>query len=271
MKKISIYLVVVLFTAVSFSSYGQKGPKIDFSQWRLVIPEGAVTSFKGQKLLDYSENLDIQKYMYNDPTDKSLVFFFTPALKPVGKPIMKTELKEQNAFGGDAGWTFRNGAKLKATLKMGDLSRKNNEYPRIIFLQIGGRLKEEQVNLIGAKDKNAPAILKVYWDNGYIKLRSKRPVNPKISGNDLLKDENWIDDDGFTFKNSVGFDKFTIQITISEGKMEVNVDGEKKVYSGINYENWGVFDNYFTIGCNPQTDDTAVRAAVKYYSVELSH
>jgi len=270
MKKIRTYLVL-LFTSASLMSFAQKAPKIDLSLWRLTIPEGAVTTYKGPKLLDYAENLDIQKYMYNDLSDKSLVFFFTPALKPVGKPIMKTEIKEQNSFGGDAGWTFRNGAKLKTTLRMGDLSKKNNEYPRVIFLQIGGRLKEEQVSLIGAKDKTAPAILKVYWDNGFIKLRSKRPVNPKISGNDLLKDDNWIDDDGFTFKKSVGFDKFTLQISISEGKMEVSVDGEKKVYSGVNYENWGVFDNYFTVGCNPQTDDTAVRASVKYYSLELSH
>ncbi|MGQ7945207.1 polysaccharide lyase family 7 protein [Flavobacterium sp. WC2509] len=269
MKKIRTYLLL-LFTSASFISHAQKVAKIDLTLWKLTIPAGTVTTFKGQKLFDYSENLDIQKFMFNDLNDKSLVFFVNPSTK-----AKKTELKEQNSFGGDAGWTFKQGASLKTVLKMGEVSKKDADYARVIFVQIGGRLKEEQVSLIGAKDKKAPSILKVYWDNGYVKLRSKRIANPSISGNDLLKEESWIDDDGFTFKKQVGFDKFTLQIVIKEGKMEVSVDGEKKVYSGDNYEKWGLFDNYFTVGCNPQSDttsdDAGASAKVKYYSLEVAH
>jgi len=269
MKRIRTYFLL-LFTSATFITYGQKGPKIDLTSWKLTIPEGSATSFKGQKLLDYSENLDIQKFMFNDLNDRSLVFYVSPAVR-AKKSMAKTELKEQNSFGGDAGWTFKQGATLKTVLKMDEVFKKDNNYSRVIFAQIGGRLKEEQVALAGAKDRNAPAILKVFWDNGYIKLRSKRIANPSISGNDLLKDESWIDDDGFTFKKQVGFDKFTLQIVIKEGKMEVSVDGEKKVYSGDNYEKWGIFDNYFNVGCNPQGDEAGTSAKVKFYTLEVSH
>lgn len=269
MKNIKTYLLL-LFTSAASVIHAQKTPKIDLTLWKLTIPEGSATTYKGAKLLDYSENLDIQKYMFNDLNDRSLVFYVSPAIK-AKKSMAKTELKEQNSFGGDAGWTFKQGATLKTVLKMEEVSKKDNNYARVIFAQIGGRLKEDQVSLIGAKDKNAPAILKVFWDNGYIKLRSKRIANPSISGNDLLKEESWIDDDGFTFKKQVGFDKFTLQIVIKEGKMEVSVDGEKKVYSGENYEKWGLFDNYFNVGCNPQGEETGTSAKVKFYSLEVTH
>ncbi|KFC58862.1 Alginate lyase [Flavobacterium gilvum] len=262
--------MLALFTSASFTIYAQKAPKIDLSLWKLTIPEGAATTYKGQPLLDYSENLDIQKFMYNDSDDRSLVFYVSQAVR-AKKATAKTELKEQNSFGGDAGWTFKQGATLKTSLKMVEVSKKDANYSRIIFAQIGGRLKEEQANLIGAKDKNAPAILKVYWDNGFIKLRSKRIANPSITGNDLLKEESWIDDDGYTFKKQVGFDKFTLQIVIKDGKMEVSVDGEKKVYAGDNYDKWGGFNNYFNVGCNPQGDEQGTYGKVKFYTIEVSH
>lgn len=269
MKKINSYFFV-LFTCITLAGYAQKAPKIDLTLWKLTIPEGSVTSYKAPKILDYAENMEIQKFMFNDLTDRSLVFYAYPSIKST-RSFNKTDLKEQNSFGGDAGWTFKQGAKLKAVVKMGEISKKNDASPRVIFAQIGGRLKEDQVSLIGAKDKNAPSILKVFWDNGYVKLRSKRIADPSISGNDLLKEDSWIDDDGHTFKNKVNGDKFTLKIEISDGKMEVSVDGETKVYSGDDYKKWGLFDNYFTVGCNLQGDITGSYANVKFYSLDVTH
>lgn len=269
MKKIRTYLLL-LFTSTTFIIHAQKVPKIDLTPWKLTIPEGTVTTYKAPKLLGYSENLDIQKFMFNDLSDRSLVFYVYPSIKSK-RSFNKTDLKEQNSFGGDAGWTFKGGAKLKAVVRMGDISKKNDVNPRVIFVQIGGRLKEDQVNLIGAKDKTAPSILKVFWDNGYVKLRSKRLADPSITGVDVLKEDSWIDDDGYTFKNKVGFDKFTFQIEITDGKMEVSVNGEDKVYSGGDYKLWNAFDNYFTVGCNLQGDETGAYANVKFYSLEVSH
>lgn len=269
MKKIRTYLLLLL-TSTTFLIHAQKAPKIDLTLWKLTIPEGSVTTFKAPKILDYAENIEIQKFMFNDLTDRSLVFYVYPSIKSK-RSFNKTDLKEQNSFGGDASWSFKQGAKLKASLKMGDISKKNDTHPRVIFAQIGGRLKEDQVNLIGAKDKTAPSILKVFWDNGYVKLRSKRLADPSITGIDVLKEDSWIDDDGYTFKNKVGFDKFTFQIEITDGKMKVSVNGEDKVYSGSDYKLWNSFDNYFTVGCNLQGDETGAYANVKFYSLDVTH
>ncbi|MDQ5929491.1 MAG: hypothetical protein QG594_1270 [Bacteroidota bacterium] len=269
MKKITSYLLLLL-TSTTFLIHAQKAPKIDLTLWKLTIPEGPVTTFKAPKILDYAENRDIQKFMFNDLTDRSLVFYVYPSIKSK-RSFNKTDLKEQNSFGGDASWSFKQGAKLKASLKMGDIFKKNDTHPRVIFAQIGGRLKEDQVNLIGAKDRSAPSILKVFWDNGYVKLRSKRLADPSITGVDVLKEDSWIDDDGYTFKNKVDFDKFNFQIEITEGKMKVSVNGEDKVYSGGDYKLWGSFDNYFTVGCNLQGDETRAYANVKFYSLDVTH
>lgn len=268
MKKITHLLL--LFTCVAFVGHAQKAPKIDLNLWKLTIPEGSVTTYKAPKILDYAENREIQKFMFNDLSDRSLVFYVYPSIKSK-RSFNKTDLKEQNSFGGDAGWSFKQGAKLKATIKMGDIYKKNDTHPRVIFAQIGGRLKEDQVNLIGAKDKSAPSILKVFWDNGYVKLRSKRLADPSITGVDVLKEDSWIDDDGYTFKKKVDFDKFNFQVEISDGKMKVSVDGEDKVYSGSDYKLWNSFDNYFTVGCNLQGDETGAYANVKFYSLDVTH
>lgn len=269
MKKITSCLFV-FFMCITLIVRAQKAPKIDLTLWKLTIPEGSVTSYKAPKLLDYAENMEIRKFMFNDLEDRSLVFYAYPSIKST-RSFNKTDLKEQNSFGGDAGWTFKQGAKLKAVVKMGEISKKNDVNPRVIFAQIGGRLKEDQVSLIGAKDKNAPSILKVFWDNGYIKLRSKRIADPSITGNDLLKEDSWIDDDGYIFKKKVDGNKFTLKIEITDGKMEVSVDGETKVYSGDDYKNWGLFDNYFTVGCNLQGDVLGSFANVKFYTLDVSH
>src|SRR6218665_2011744 len=127
MKNFRTYLLL-LSTSVTFIMHAQKAPKIDLSLWKLTIPEGTVTTYKGDQLLNYSEDVDIRKFMFNDLSDKSLVFYVNPSPK-----AKKTELKEQNSFGGDAGWNFKQGAKLKTVLKMGQISKKGSEYPRVIF------------------------------------------------------------------------------------------------------------------------------------------
>ncbi|MNY71937.1 hypothetical protein D3C86_2103870 [compost metagenome] len=53
--------------------------------------------------------------------------------------------------------------------------------------------------------------------------------------------------------------------------MEVSVNGEDKVYSGGDYKLWNAFDNYFTVGCNLQGDETGAYANVKFYSLDVTH
>lgn len=270
MKKINT-LYVVLFALITFSIQAQRTAKIDLSQWKLTIPEGNPDTFSGPILASYADNSAIQRFMFNDASDRSLVFYAFPTVKSMSS-YSRTELKEQNSFGSEIGWTFKEGAKLKAVARMGSISKKNDKYPRVILVQIGSRLKDNQVNEIGAKDDNMPPFLKIYWDNGKIKLRSKKLSNTSISGTEALKEDSWIDDDGFAFKEKVAFDKFTIEIKVTENKMEVTLNNdETKVYSGYNYKKWGVVDSFFRAGCYLQSKEVGDFANVKYYSLEVSH
>ncbi len=269
MKKIKTSLLV-LFSACTFVANAQKRAKIDLTTWKLIIPEGSTTSFKGPKLLEYTENAEIQKYMFDDPTDRSLVFYAFPSMKSK-RSFTKTELKEQNSFGSDIGWTFKEGAKLKASARMGEISVKNDLSPKVIIAQVNGRLKKDQMYMFGASSTDAPAILKVYWDNGFIKLRSKKLMEG-MTGNEALNEDNWSDDDGYVFKDKVGQEKFTLEIEITDGKMEVTLNKkETKVYNGESYKQWNAFDNFFTIGCNLQSEEVGSFANMKYYSIEVTH
>ena len=269
MKTTNFYLTVFLSSFSLFVS-AQKLPKIDLSLWKLTLPEGAAKTFKGEKLLAYSANTDILKYMFNDPNDRSLVFYAYPSMTSK-RSFTKTELKEQNAFGNDVNWTFKEGAKFRAVARMGEISKKNEKNPRVIFVQIGGRLNDVQIKSVGTTGKDAPAILKVYWDNGFIKLRSKKLL-AGVEGDAIFREESWVDDDGFVFKDEVGQDKFTLDIEVSDGKMEVTLNKrEKKVYSGDNYTVWNAFDNYFTVGCNLQSEEVGAYANMKFYTLEVVH
>ncbi len=49
-------------------------------------------------------------------------------------------------------------------------------------MQIHGRLTNEQRDLIGQKDNNAPPILKIYWENGKIRVKTKVLKNLSATG-----------------------------------------------------------------------------------------
>lgn len=64
-----------------------------------------------------------------------------------------------------------------------------------------------------------------------------------------MHEEIWNDDEGFNFKQEVGFDKFTIEVKVTTGKMVVILNNnEYKVYENIHMKKWGVYENYFKAG-----------------------
>ena len=139
-------------------------------------------------------------------------------------------------------------------------------------MQIHGRLTEAQRQLIGQKDNNAPPVLKIYWDNGKVKVKTKILKDKTVSDKDILYTKAWEDDNGFTFKDIVGFNKFTLEIKVSDGRMEVILNNkESVVYDGFGIKKWGIFENYFKAGNYLQTLDANSFAKVKYYDIEVSH
>ena len=98
---------------------------------------------------------------------------------------------------------------MKGTLALEDISKDGDgKYHRTIIMQIHGRLSNEQKELIGAKDNNAPPILKIYWYKGLIRVKSKYLKDKNADEIEVLETDAWGDDEGFNFETEVGFEPF---------------------------------------------------------------
>ena len=103
-----------------------------------------------------------------------------------------------------------------------------------------------------------------------VKTKVLKDLN--ASDTEILHTDAWGDDEGRNFAEVVGQGKFTLEVNVSEGRMEVTLnDDETFVYDDVHMEKWGVFENYFKAGNYLSTTDENAFAKVKYYSLEVSH
>ncbi|MDF1695799.1 MAG: polysaccharide lyase family 7 protein [Saprospiraceae bacterium] len=249
-------------------------PKIDLNNWKVTLPIGSPTEVEPPEILDYANNSTLLPFMYNDSTDASLVFYTYPGASTANSSYSRTELREQMDPGSNStNWTFTQGGRMKGTLKMEDISKESDgDYHRTIIMQIHGRLTNEQRDLIGEDDNNAPPVLKIYWNKGKVRVIRKVLKDVEVNDIDILKTDAWTDEAGWLGDN-VDFEKFTLEIVASEGRLEVILnDGEANVvFEDIHMQKWGVFENYFKAGNYLQTGDNDSYATVKYYDLEVSH
>jgi len=251
-----------------------KLPDIDLSHWKVTIPAGDPAEVDPPEIIDYATNEMLKKYMYNDSVRGALVFYAEPNATTANTKYSRSELREQMEPGeNNVNWTFKQGGVMKGRLAMGDVSKgKNGKYHKVIIMQIHGRMTNEQRDLIGQKDNNAPPVLKIYWQNGKIRVKTKVLKNLSMSETDMLRTDSWTDDKGHTFKEEVDFRAFDLEVKVSEGKMVVSLNKtEFAVYDDIHMEKWGVFENYFKAGNYLQTRDKGAHAEVKYFDLEISH
>lgn len=256
-----------------------KLPKIDLSHWKVTIPEGSgkggAISVEPPEILLYATNEVLKPFMYNDSTSGALVFHAYPSdATTANTKYSRSELREQMVPGDDnINWTFKQGGNLKAQIAMEEVTKdEEGKYHRVIILQIHGRLTNAQKELIGQSDNNAPPILKIYWQNGKIRVKTKVLKNTAISEEGMLHEDAWEDDEGYTFDQEVGFKKFNIEVKVSENEMIVGLNNmEFAVYDDVNIKKWGVFENYFKAGNYFQTRDQGAFAKVKFYKLEVSH
>ena len=213
--------------------------------------------------------------MYNDEKDNSIVFYAYPSgTTTANSHFSRSELRETIEPGNNnVNWTFAQGGTFKATYAIEAVSKeKDGKYSKIIIAQIHGRLTNAQRDLIGQKDNNAPPMLKISWDNGKIRVKTKvlKEVNtPDIY---ILGVKAWKDDQGTDFKEKVDFNKFTLEVKIANDKMEVTLNGnETLVYNDINIKKWEIFENYFKAGNYFQSKEPDSFARVKIYALEVSH
>ncbi|MBU2949953.1 polysaccharide lyase family 7 protein [Tamlana agarivorans] len=254
-------------------------PDIDLSHWKVTLPvqneKGKPYEIDPPEILDFA-NIEVAKpYMYIDSTDGSIVFHAMPTKSTTkNTKYTRSELREQMVSGkNNVNWTFKDGGNMKGTIAMDEVSKDSNgKYHKVIIMQIHGRLSNEQRDLIGEDDNNAPPMLKIYWQNGKVRVKTKVLKNIAASNEEILHEDAWGDDDGFNFEQEVGFRKFTLEVKISEGKMVIVLNGNQyKVYEGIHMQRWGVFENYFKAGNYFQSRDDGAYAKVKFYDLEVSH
>ena len=254
-------------------------PDIDLSHWKVTLP---VTNEKGKpyeieppEIIDFASNEIAKPYMYIDSTRGAIVFHAMPtASKTKNTKYTRSELREQMVPGdNNTNWTFKQGANMKGKLSMEQTTKgSDGKYHRTIIMQIHGRLTNEHRDLIGEDDNNAPPMLKIYWDNGKVRVKTKVLKNLNATDEEILHEDAWGDDDGFNFEQKVDFKKFTLEVQVSDGKMVIILNGnEYKVYESIHMKRWGVFENYFKAGNYFQSRDEGSFSKVRYYELEVSH
>ena len=248
-------------------------PNIDLNHWKVTIPVGNPSEVHPPEILDYAQNESLQEFMYNDSIDGSLVFYTYPGSSTPNSSYSRTELREQMIPGNDqTNWTFSQGGQMKGQLKMDDISTDaNGKFHRAIIMQIHGRLTNKQRDLIKEDDNNAPPILKIYWNNKKVRVLRKVLKDINIDDVSILTTGAWTDE-GHWFSQEVGFDKFELEIIVSDDRMEVILNGQESlVFDDIHMTKWGVFENYFKAGNYLVTNDEGAFSRVKYYSLEVSH
>lgn len=256
-----------------------KLPNIDLNHWSVTTPElnakGSAMNIEPPEILNYGTDERLIPYMYNDSTDGSLVFYSFPSKATTANTkYTRSELREQMVPGdNNTNWTFKQGGTMKGTLAMKEVTKASDgKYHKVIIMQIHGRLTGEQRDLIGQKDNNAPPMLKIYWENGKVRVKTKVLKNLAATEEQLLHEDTWGDDSGHTFDQEVGFGKFTLEVKVTDGKMVVVLNNsEYKVYEDVHMRRWGIFENYFKAGNYFQSRDEGAFAKVKYYELKVTH
>ncbi|CAM4083085.1 polysaccharide lyase family 7 protein [Zobellia nedashkovskayae] len=249
-------------------------PNIDLSNWKVTLPTGSPDEVEPPEISDYATDDRLLPYMYNDSTDGALVFYTSPGSSTTNSSYSRTELREQLVPGSNStNWTFTEGGTMKGTLAVDEISKDaEGKYHRTIIMQIHGRLTNAQRDLIEEDDNNAPPILKIYWQNGKIRVLTKVLSDLNASDEEILHTDAWSDTDGYTFSEEIGTDKFILEIIASDGRLEIILnETESIIYEDIHMEKWGVFENYFKAGNYLQTKDEGSFARVKFYNLEVTH
>lgn len=254
-------------------------PNIDLTHWKVTLP---VTNDKGRpyeinppEILDFANNEIARPYMYIDSTRGAIVFHAMPTeSKTANTKYTRSELREQMEPGNNnVNWTFKQGGTMKAKIAMRQSTKDaEGKYHKTIIMQIHGRLTNEQRDLIGEDDNNAPPMLKIYWDKGKVRVKTKVLKNLSATDEELLHEDAWDNDEGFNFEQEVGFSKFILEVKVSDGKMVIILNkNEYKVYENIHMRRWGIFENYFKAGNYFQSRDEGAFSKVNFYELQVEH
>lgn len=259
----------------SFSGKNGKVARIDLTHWKITIPtpraDGKAMEISPPEIFNYATNPVLETFMYNDSSDGSIVFYARPGSTTANTKYSRSELREQMVSGSNAkNWTFKEGRRMKVKMAIDGVSKDDTgKEHRIIIAQIPGRLTNEQKKAIGQKDNNAPPILKIYYNKGKIRVKTKILKNKNAPDSEILDKDAWGNDKGFDFDTPISKgQRFTLEIVVEDGKMVIILNGfQRAVYDDISIERWGIFENYFKVGNYFQSRDKGAFGRVKIYEL----
>lgn len=255
---------------------------IDFSHWKVTLPvdennNGSPDEYQPSVLINngYRTLGAVKPFMYDDTTDGSIVFYTFPDVSTTNSSYSRTELRELiNPDNSRDNWSLSQGGIMAGRLKMDSISidaSSSNTYHRTIVMQIHGIISEADMATYGFSSNNAPPLLKIYWNDGYLWAYKKTLVNEAASGDALLdvSSNTWTDiKRNFGF---VGFEAFNFKITATTGKLELQLnDEEPYIFQDLSLTKWP-FENYFKAGNYLVSTAPSAFAYVKYYSLTVTH
>ena len=255
---------------------------IDFLNWKVTLPvdinnNGSPDEYQPSQLSNngYRTLSEIRPFMYDDTTDASIVFYTYPDVSTTNSSYSRTELRELiNPSNSRENWTLAEGGVMTGKLKVDSISEdtgSSNMYHNVIVMQIHGIISEEDMQTHGFSSNNGPPLLKMYWKSGFLWAHKKSLVNEATQGDDLF---NTTSSTWFDIKHNfgyVGFDTFDFKITVTNARLELQLnDDEPFIYQDVSLEKWP-FENYFKAGNYLVSTSPNAFSYIKYYELNVTH
>ena len=255
---------------------------INFSNWKVTLPvdennNGGPDEYQPSQPLNFGyQSLEaVQPFMYDDISDKSIVFYTYPDVSTTNSSYSRTELRELiNPSNSRENWTLLEGGEMTGKLKVDDVSENNessDDYHKVIVMQIHGIISIEDMETHGFSSNNGPPLIKIYWKDGNIWSHKKSLVDENTSGDDLLDTSSDTWSDIKVNLGYVGFNQFDFRITATDAKIEVQLNNdEPHIYEDISLDKWP-FENYFKAGNYLTSTNEDAFSYIKYYNLSISH
>lgn len=263
-------LITTIFLFLTSVVMGQKS-EIDLSPWSLELPTGYKAS--DWKLMNFENDVFAQPFLYVDSTDGALVMEAYPSPGTSKAKYTKNSLKEKVIpCENKNNWSLAEGGKLTAEFQVESISKKDEKkYHRTLLFQVHGKTSKEQNKELGLSKSVSVPLLSVFWQNERIRVVRKVLKDDGTVADNLFKKDSWENDAGRFFNKKVSFHKNKIEITATDGRIEITINDERPiVYRDTSVRKWP-FKNYFNVGNYLQTKDIGSKSKVKFYTLEVSH
>lgn len=264
-------LIISILISFSISLQAQPAYDIDLNNWKLELPSGY--SAAEWKLSNFEKDRFAQPFFYVDSTDGAFVLEAYPVQGTSTARYTKSTLREQMKPGSSSvNWTLEQGGILNADFQVTEMSKDDRgKYHRTILFQIQGRTTDEQTAQLGLDKNTGPPFIKVFWENGKIRVVRKILKDWNTVGEDLVLNSSWEDDRGKAFRRGIDFNRASISIKAEKGRIEIKLDDQRPiVFRDINVDQW-YFENYFVAGNYLQTKDEGAHSIIKFYSLDVTH